>query len=137
MNVTGFFSKKQIKITIAVSISEVWRRNIGRGNPTERIRCSCLQNEVGRLGATCVFVIDKRICVGVTDEQYGEEIKAFVSLKEDEPDIDGDRLREFCRENMSATKYPRLFEILPDLPKGPTGKILRKELRAREKSSER
>ena len=37
---------------------------------------------------------------------------------------------EFSRERLSASKYPRLFEILDDLPKGSTGKILRKSLRA-------
>jgi long-chain acyl-CoA synthetase len=70
--------------------------------------------------------------VGVPDPEYGEEVKAFVALK-DGPGAQGaiDGIRRFCRENLSATKYPRLFEVLPDLPKGPTGKILRKELRQR------
>jgi len=67
--------------------------------------------------------------IGVADEKYGEEVKAFVSLKED-CEVSLDELLEFSREHLSASKYPRLFEILDDLPKGSTGKILRKSLRA-------
>ena len=67
--------------------------------------------------------------VGVADEKYGEEIKAFVSLKED-CEVSVEELLDFSREQLSASKYPRLFEILDDLPKGSTGKILRKALRA-------
>ena len=67
--------------------------------------------------------------VGVPDEKYGEEVKAFVSLKEG-CEVSLDELLEFSRERLSASKYPRLFEILDDLPKGSTGKILRKSLRA-------
>lgn len=67
--------------------------------------------------------------IGVADEKYGEEVKAFVSLKEG-CEVSLDELLEFSRERLSASKYPRLFEILDDLPKGSTGKILRKSLRA-------
>jgi long-chain acyl-CoA synthetase len=69
--------------------------------------------------------------VGVPNANYGEEIKAYVSLRA-EPEhasVTQDELQKFCKEQIAATKYPRLFEILPDLPKGSTGKILRKELR--------
>jgi long-chain acyl-CoA synthetase len=71
--------------------------------------------------------------VGVSDLEYGEEVKAFVALKApgEGPEITADDLLLFCKKNLAATKYPRFFEILPDLPKGPTGKILKKELRAR------
>ncbi len=64
--------------------------------------------------------------VGVPDDQYGEEVKAFVSLK---GEVTEEELLAHCKANLGATKYPRLFEILDDLPKGSTGKILRKELR--------
>jgi long-chain acyl-CoA synthetase len=67
--------------------------------------------------------------IGVPDEKYGEEIKAFVSLKEG-CEVSLEELLEFSRERLSASKYPRFFEILDDLPKGSTGKILRKSLRA-------
>jgi long-chain acyl-CoA synthetase len=38
-------------------------------------------------------------------------------------------LVEFCKARMAAYKYPRLVEIVDDLPKTATGKILRRELR--------
>jgi long-chain acyl-CoA synthetase len=77
--------------------------------------------------------------VGVPSSEYGEEVKAYVSLKSNSASasLTGDDLQRFCRENLSSTKYPRLFEILADLPKGPTGKILRKELRERGQKASR
>ena len=66
--------------------------------------------------------------IGVADEKYGEEIKAFVALKEGH-EVSAEELLEFSRERLSASKYPGLFEILDELPKGSTGKILRKSLR--------
>lgn len=66
--------------------------------------------------------------VGVPDPRYGEEVKAYVSLRSE---ATPDEIREYCRRSLAASKYPRLIEFLPELPKGSTGKILRKELRAR------
>ena len=42
-----------------------------------------------------------------------------------------EELIEFCRGELAAYKYPRHVEVLPDLPKTPTGKLLRRELRQR------
>jgi long-chain acyl-CoA synthetase len=66
--------------------------------------------------------------VGVPDEYRGETVKAFVSLKDGES-ADPDELIAFCRERMAAYKYPRQVEILAEIPKTATGKILRRELR--------
>ena len=66
--------------------------------------------------------------VGVPDEYRGETVKAFVSLKEGRS-ADADELIAFCRERMAAYKYPRQVEILDEIPKTATGKILRRELR--------
>jgi long-chain acyl-CoA synthetase len=68
--------------------------------------------------------------VGVPNEEYGEEVKAYLSLKAGMGVVPAEVVA-FCRERLGGHKYPRLVEILPSLPKGPTGKILRKELRAR------
>jgi long-chain acyl-CoA synthetase len=68
--------------------------------------------------------------VGVPDEYRGETVKAYVALREGQT-ATPDELIEFCRANMAAYKYPRQVEILDDLPKTPTGKFLRRELRAR------
>jgi long-chain acyl-CoA synthetase len=69
--------------------------------------------------------------VGVPDEYRGETVKAFVSLKADQ-EADGDELISFCKERMAAYKYPRVVEVVSELPKTATGKILRRELRDRE-----
>jgi long-chain acyl-CoA synthetase len=66
--------------------------------------------------------------VGVPDEYRGETVKAFVSLKEGRS-ADADELIAFCKERMAAYKYPRQVEILDEIPKTATGKILRRELR--------
>lgn len=66
--------------------------------------------------------------VGVPDEKRGETVKAFVSLKSG-VDASPEELVAHCKERMAAYKYPRLVEIIPELPKTVTGKILRRELR--------
>lgn len=67
--------------------------------------------------------------VGVPHEQYGEEVKAFVVLKEDADDVSEDALREWAKENMADYKYPRLVEFRDTLPMNATGKILKRDLR--------
>jgi long-chain acyl-CoA synthetase len=62
------------------------------------------------------------------DEKYGEEIKAVLVLKEG-VEQNTDALLAYCREHLGGHKYPRLFEFRDTLPKGPTGKILKRELR--------
>ncbi|MFF7679139.1 long-chain fatty acid--CoA ligase [Actinacidiphila glaucinigra] len=68
--------------------------------------------------------------VGVPDAYRGESVKAFVSLRPGAA-AQPSELIGHCRERLAAYKYPREIEILPELPKTPTGKILRRELRAR------
>ena len=68
--------------------------------------------------------------VGVPDPYRGETVKAFVSLIPGRS-TDADELIAFCRERMAAYKYPRMVEILDELPKTPTGKYLRRALRER------
>jgi long-chain acyl-CoA synthetase len=68
--------------------------------------------------------------VGAPDEYRGETVKAFVSLRAGATATE-DELIAFCKERMAAYKYPRQVVILADLPKTPTGKVLRRELRER------
>jgi long-chain acyl-CoA synthetase len=67
--------------------------------------------------------------VGVPHESHGEEVKAFVARKPGAAATEQE-IVEFCRERMAAYKYPRLVEFRDTLPKGPTGKILKRELRS-------
>ena len=66
--------------------------------------------------------------VGVPDAYRGETVRGFVSLKPG-ASANGEDLVAWCRERMAAYKYPRSVEILAELPKTPTGKILRRMLR--------
>jgi long-chain acyl-CoA synthetase len=68
--------------------------------------------------------------VGVPDPYRGETVWAYVSLRPGSP-ATPDELIAFCRAELAAYKYPRRVEILPDLPKTATGKLLRRELRDR------
>ncbi len=69
--------------------------------------------------------------VGVPDPYRGETVKAYVSLKAGSS-ATPDELIAYCKQSMAAYKYPRTIEIIGELPKTTTGKILRRELRDRE-----
>ncbi len=73
--------------------------------------------------------------VGVPDGYRGETVKAYISLRPG-ADTDPDALAAYCEERLAAYKYPRQVEILPDLPKTASGKILRRELRSRTQRDE-
>jgi long-chain acyl-CoA synthetase len=68
--------------------------------------------------------------VGVPDDYRGETVKAYVSLRPGRT-ATAEELIAFCREQMAAYKYPRQVEFLDELPKTTSGKLLRRELRAR------
>ena len=64
--------------------------------------------------------------LGVPNESHGEEVKAVVVSTD--PSLDAEAVIAWCRERVAAYKYPRLVEFMDELPKGPTGKILKREL---------
>ncbi|HEV8586732.1 MAG TPA: long-chain fatty acid--CoA ligase [Methylomirabilota bacterium] len=67
--------------------------------------------------------------VGMRDPLMGEEVCAFVALK-DGAGADPAAIIGFCQSRLAKYKCPREVRVLPALPKNPVGKILRKELRA-------
>jgi long-chain acyl-CoA synthetase len=73
--------------------------------------------------------------VGVPDGYRGETVKAYISLRPGAV-ADPDALAAYCKERLAAYKYPRQVEILPDLPKTASGKILRRELRSRPQATQ-
>ena len=74
--------------------------------------------------------------VGVADQYRGETVKAFVSLNQEySGTVTPEELIGFCKERMAAYKYPRMIEIIDQLPKTPTGKILRRQLRSGDSDS--
>ena len=65
--------------------------------------------------------------VGVPHDELGEEVGAAVALKDGAEATPGD-LRDHVKAQVAAYKYPRLVWIVDDLPTGPTGKILKREI---------
>jgi len=68
--------------------------------------------------------------VGVPDERWGETVKAFV-VRYPGANVGTPELEAFCRERLAGYKVPRQFEFVPDLPRTPTGKVLKRALRER------
>lgn len=66
--------------------------------------------------------------IGMPDPVRGEAVKAFVVLNAGHAG-DPEALRALCRERLAAYKVPEAVEFIPGLPKNPTGKVLKKELR--------
>jgi len=66
--------------------------------------------------------------IGVEHPSHGEEVKAVVALAPGS-EVSESEVIAFCKERLAAYKYPRSVEFRAELPKGPTGKILKRELR--------
>jgi acyl-CoA synthetase (AMP-forming)/AMP-acid ligase II len=66
---------------------------------------------------------------GVPDERSGESIAALVVAREGGVDVDD--LRRHCRSHLAGFKVPRIVRVVDALPAGPTGKILKREIRER------
>jgi len=65
--------------------------------------------------------------IGIPHDELGEEVAAAVALR-DGADTTPDEIRSFVRERVAAYKYPRHVWLVDELPKGPTGKILKREI---------
>jgi long-chain acyl-CoA synthetase len=66
----------------------------------------------------------------VPDAYRGETVKAFVALTDEyRQTVSPEDLIRFCKERMAAYKYPRIVEIIDEVPKTLTGKYLRRRLR--------
>ncbi|MFN2531806.1 MAG: class I adenylate-forming enzyme family protein [Pyrinomonadaceae bacterium] len=71
--------------------------------------------------------VDAAATIGILDKLYGEEVVAFVVLK-GEMTTSEQELIDFCRARLADYKCPKSIRILKDIPKGPTGKLLKREL---------
>jgi long-chain acyl-CoA synthetase len=65
--------------------------------------------------------------IGVPDELYGEEVKAFIVLRQGS-DATEQEIIDFCRARLADFKCPRTVALVKEIPKGPTGKLLKREL---------
>ena len=65
--------------------------------------------------------------IGIPDPLYGEEVAAFIVLK-DGMKVDEADVITFCRERLADYKCPKTVRFVDEIPKGPTGKLLKREL---------
>jgi acyl-CoA synthetase (AMP-forming)/AMP-acid ligase II len=72
--------------------------------------------------------VEEVAVVGLPDEEWGQRVGAFVVLRSGEQTTEA-ALVEFCRERLASFKKPEVLRFLPELPKNPMGKVLRRELR--------
>jgi long-chain acyl-CoA synthetase len=87
-------------------------------------------NEIEDIVMKCPGVAEVA-AIGIPDEHSGEVVKIFVVKKD--PSLTEETLREYCRENLTGYKRPKVIEFRDALPKTNVGKILRRELRDEKK----
>ncbi|TNF62325.1 MAG: long-chain-fatty-acid--CoA ligase [Burkholderiales bacterium] len=85
-------------------------------------------NEVEDVVAQMPGVMECAV-VGVPDEKSGEAVKLVIVRKD--PGLTEAQVRDYCKENLTGYKQPKVVEFRAELPKTPVGKILRRELRDR------
>jgi acyl-CoA synthetase (AMP-forming)/AMP-acid ligase II len=66
--------------------------------------------------------------IGVPDERWGEVPKAVV-VAVPGATVDTEQLLAWCRERLASFKCPKTVDVVTELPRNPTGKILKKDLR--------
>jgi acyl-coenzyme A synthetase/AMP-(fatty) acid ligase len=67
--------------------------------------------------------------VGIPDDKWGETVKGFVILKQDSS-ITEKEIIDYTKEQIAAYKCPSSIDFITEMPRNPSGKILRRELRA-------
>jgi long-chain acyl-CoA synthetase len=74
--------------------------------------------------------VDEVAVVGVPDERWGETVKALIVLRAG-AGASVDELVAFARERIASYKLPRIVQFVDELPRTPSGKVLKRELRER------
>jgi acyl-CoA synthetase (AMP-forming)/AMP-acid ligase II len=80
--------------------------------------------------------VEEVAVVGIPDVEWGQRVAAFVVLRSGAT-ASRDELIEFCRARLASFKRPEVVEFVPELPKNPLGKVLKRELRERVARAER
>src|SRR4030095_4158107 len=65
--------------------------------------------------------------IGIPDPLYGEEVAAFIVTREGTR-VSEEDLISFCRDKLADFKCPKTIRIVKEIPKGPTGKLLKREI---------
>ncbi|MFD0683551.1 AMP-binding protein [Actinomadura fibrosa] len=74
-------------------------------------------------------IVDAQV-IGVPDEKYGEELMAWVRLRDGAAELTAEALREFCRGRLAHFKIPRYVHVVDDFPMTVTGKVRKVQMRA-------
>lgn len=67
--------------------------------------------------------------VGVPDKRFGEEVAAYVKLKQGVPSMTAAELKEYLKPKVSHFKIPRYYRFVDDYPRTVTGKVRKVELK--------
>jgi fatty-acyl-CoA synthase len=78
--------------------------------------------------------IEEAAAVGVEDEQFGQRLRAYVVVRGD-AQLSEDDIKAYVKDNLANYKVPRDVIFLDELPRNPTGKVLKGELLERERAS--
>ncbi len=73
--------------------------------------------------------VEEAAVVGLPDVEWGQRVAAFVVCRPG-AELSAEALAEFCRQRLASFKKPEVVRFVPELPKNPMGKILRRDLRA-------
>jgi fatty-acyl-CoA synthase len=77
--------------------------------------------------------IQEAAAIGVEDEKFGQRLKAFVVLR-DGANLSEDEVKTYVKENLANYKVPREVVFLDELPRNPTGKVVKRDLAAGEEN---
>src|SRR5262249_25144710 len=82
--------------------------------------------EVEEVICACPGVREAAV-LGIADDENGEEVVALVVAAPEGP-VDPEAVKAFARERLAAYKYPRHVVVVKELPRGPTGKVAKREI---------
>ncbi len=71
--------------------------------------------------------IEEAAAIGVDDERFGQRLRAFVVIRDGES-VSEDEIKDYVRSNLARYKTPREVVFVDELPRNPTGKVLKREL---------
>jgi long-chain acyl-CoA synthetase len=72
--------------------------------------------------------VEECAVIGLPDPQWGERVVAFIVLRSGKT-VDREELKSFLKTRLSPFKVPKEYIVVPELPKSPAGKLLKRELR--------
>ncbi len=75
-------------------------------------------------------ILDAQV-IGVPDEKYGEELMAWIQLRDGAAPLDSDAVRQFCDGRLAHYKIPRYVHVVDEFPMTVTGKVRKVEMRER------